>query len=119
MASRMTFPHVAKINERESFLFYSSGSASFSCTVCTRSCPDVPVVRFDGRRIETIHLKAPSVTYSNGTRLAGLICWTCVRNGARGSDASHLQWRAAAARFLNELHASDPISYYCALNDLG
>jgi hypothetical protein len=114
----MTLPHVSRINDHESFLFFNSASACFACVVCARSCSDTPVVRSSGHRIETIYLKAPSDESPDGTRLAGPICWTCVRNGAHGPNAAHLQWRAAAASFLNELYSSDPISYDCGLRDL-
>jgi hypothetical protein len=55
MESQITLPHVSRINDDESFLFFNGGSARFARVVCAQNCSDTPVVRSSGRRIETIY----------------------------------------------------------------
>jgi hypothetical protein len=115
----LTVPHVSSINERESLPFFSSDSAPFPCALCDRDRPDLPVVRSGGLRIDVFYMRGDPVARGDATLVSDPICWSCVRGRARGAEASHDQWRAAAARFLNDLHASDPESYYCGIQGLG
>jgi hypothetical protein len=75
-------------------------------------------VRSGGLRIEVIYLRGPAAPHPTGTVVSDPICWTCVRARSLGAGGIHEQWRAATARFLNELRASDPDSYYCGIRSL-
>ena len=115
----MIFPQISNINETESLLFINNDAAPFRCAFCLRSRLDPAAVRSGGMRIDVFYWTAASLTRAGGTFAADAICWGCVQASTRGSEKPHNEWRAAAAGFLNKLHASDPSTYYCGIHNLG
>jgi hypothetical protein len=114
----MKFPHVSTINKNESLLFFKSEKMPSQCAFCARTRTEPPVVRSTGARIDVYYSKE-SMPVPADERVANPICWFCVQDRSHGLGAEPQEWRTAAAGFLNALHASDPGTYYCALQDLG
>ena len=114
----MKFPSVSRLNEEENLLFFEDDPRPLACAVCSRSRAEPALVRSGGRRIDVFHSRASAPRVSDRSLVADPIGWACVRGRSHGREGSHGEWRAATARFLNALHASDPGSYYCGILNL-
>ena len=115
----MKFPYVSRLNEEERLLFFEDDPRPLACAVCSRTRAEPALVRSGGRRIDVFHSRASACGVSDRSHVAEPICWACVRRRSHGRERSHGEWRAAAARFLNALNASDPDTYYCGILSLG
>jgi hypothetical protein len=118
LRSTMHFPQISIINQQERLLFFNNDPAPFPCAFCSRDRIEPAVVRSGGTRIDVFYSKEPLPEREDRTLVADPICWVCVRDRSHGAEGSSQEWRTAAARFLNALHASDPGSYYCGIRSL-
>jgi hypothetical protein len=117
--SKVVFPYVARINAREAVVFVSSDVTPPQCAFCCRSRAETSRVASGGRRIDAVYARDLGWNNGVGSGREDPICWTCIREKTHGHFVSSSEWRAAVARFLNALNASDPRTLYCEIQSLG
>jgi hypothetical protein len=116
--SAVVYPYIAQINAHEALVFVRCENAPPPCAFCRRARAETLRVASGGTRIEAIYSRGHRQGNGFGTAPGDPICWTCIREKAHGALGSPGEWRSAAARFLNELNASDPQTLYCEIRSL-
>jgi hypothetical protein len=116
--SALLYPYVARINARESLVFFRSETISPPCAFCCRNRSETMRVASGGQRIEVLYSRGNRREDALGTPPGDPICWTCLREKAHGGLEAPGEWRWAIARFLNAVNASDPQTLYCEIRSL-